>query len=351
MDRGCPIIFLAAIAFPLHAGVLDDSGASSSNKPSASASATATPSQPASAPSATPLAKVANLPVASTQTKPLVPVRSPGESSDPYLSLAEALAQSSGVEGKISVSIGNFLDGDSSQLSPYSSELKEELAIALPKTGKFEIITRERLADLQNEGKFQTKDIVESTTGPEKVQIKAVNGIIRGRVSSKPPNTIVYAEIAYLDGGEIREVKAVIPSLEAVVAKDSKTVEAQQSQPGASSTPRGARRLKQLQATKDTVSATQTNAVTQDPPKSQGSGRHPLINQVNKSVQQLESRLKNALANGTIKPRKATEIRQAIDKIRQEEGRCILQNDGFLTKKEFTQLQSEAAQLFQQLQK
>ena len=135
-------------------------------------------------------------------------------SSDPYVSLAQALAQASGGNGKINVGIGNFVYEDTDLLSPYSAMLKDELGIALPKAGKFEVITRERLADLQNEGKFQAKDIVEPGTEVKKVQIEGVQGMIRGRFYYKPPNLTIYAEIAYLDGGEVRKVKVVVPSSE-----------------------------------------------------------------------------------------------------------------------------------------
>jgi len=92
--------------------------------------------------------------------------------------------------------------------------LKDELGIALPKAGKFEVITRERIADLQNEGKFQAKDIVEPGTEVKKVQIEGVQGMIRGRFYYQPPNLTIYAEIAYLDGGEVRKVKVVVPANE-----------------------------------------------------------------------------------------------------------------------------------------
>jgi len=138
-------------------------------------------------------------------------------SSDPYVSLAQALAQATGTSssnGKINVGIGNFVYEDTDLLSPYSAMLKDELGIALPKAGKFEVITRERLADLQNEGKFQAKDIVEPGTEVKKVQIEGVQGMIRGRFYYQPPNLTIYAEIAYLDGGEVRKVKVVVPASE-----------------------------------------------------------------------------------------------------------------------------------------
>ncbi len=164
----------------------------------------------------------------SLQSKPLQSGDSSG--GDPYVSLAKALAQATGADGKLPVGVGNFLYEDTDLLSPYSSMLKDELSMALPKAGKFEVITRERIADLQNEGKFQGKDIVEPGTEVKKVQVEGVQGIIRGRFYYKPPNLTIYAEIAYLDGGEVRKVKTVIPASE-VAARIWPTDTAKQGQP------------------------------------------------------------------------------------------------------------------------
>ena len=151
-------------------------------------------------------------------------------SSDPYVSLAQALAQASGGDAKVNVGVGNFLYEDTDLLSPYSAMLKDELGIALPKAGKFEVITRERLADLQNEGKFQAKDIVEPGTEAKKMQIEGVQGMIRGRFYYQPPNLTIYAEIAYLDGGGVRKVKVVVPANE-VAARIWPSDAQKQSQP------------------------------------------------------------------------------------------------------------------------
>ena len=158
------------------------------------------------------------------------PPRSSGSSVDPYLSLAEALANAAGGTGKVNVGVGNFLYEDTDLLSPYSAMLKDELSMGLSKEGKFTVITRERMADLQNEGKFQGKDIVEPGTEAKKVQIEGVQGIIRGRFYYQAPNLTIYAEIAYLDGGEVHKVKVVIPSSE-VAARIWPTDTGKQSRP------------------------------------------------------------------------------------------------------------------------
>jgi len=248
-------IFLGAIA--LQAGVLDDdSGPAkpSAPAPAASSSSAALPtvqqpnsptasappaSQPPSAPSekaipstaspqnlspnthtpakhapTTDLDSIPTVTQKSNSPKAQQPSASSSGSSDPYLSLAEALANAAGGNGKVNVGVGNFLYEDTDLLSPYSAMLKDELSMGLSKEGKFTVITRERMADLQNEGKFQGKDIVEPGTEAKKVQIEGVQGIIRGRFYYQPPNLTIYAEIAYLDGGEVHKVKVVIPSSE-----------------------------------------------------------------------------------------------------------------------------------------
>lgn len=269
--RLLPILFIAVLALPLQASVLDeDSGPAKSAAPASSQPAPpAAPSQ--SAPMAPPnsLQPSVSQPIsASAPSEKAVPSAAPPQnlspnshtpakhapatdlasvqeakrgmtakeasptnqqpdnttaqqpratssgSSDPYLSLAEALAQASDGNGKINVGIGNFVFEDTDLLSPYSAMLKDELGIALPKAGKFEVITRERLADLQNEGKFQAKDIVEPGTEIKKVQIEGVQGMIRGRFYYQEPNLTIYAEIAYLDGGEVRKVKVIVPANE-----------------------------------------------------------------------------------------------------------------------------------------
>ncbi|NDC43425.1 MAG: hypothetical protein EBZ77_18070, partial [Chitinophagia bacterium] len=82
----------------------------------------------------------------------------------------------------------------------------------------------------QNEGKFQAKDIIEPGTEAKKVKIEGVQGMIRGRFYYKPPNLTIYAEIAYLDGGETRKVKVVVPSSE-VAARIWPSDATKQSQP------------------------------------------------------------------------------------------------------------------------
>ena len=130
---------------------------------------------------------------------------------DPFQKLAADLAADSPSE-KVNVGVGNFAYENTDLLSPFSSMLRDELEIALGKTGKFKVVTRDRLADLQMEGKFQGKEILEPGTGVDKVSIEGVKGIIRGRFFATGDEGTIYAELAWLEGGEIKKARIAIPS-------------------------------------------------------------------------------------------------------------------------------------------
>jgi hypothetical protein len=136
---------------------------------------------------------------------------------DPFAKLATELAKSAPAE-EVNIGVGNFAYENTDLLSPFSSMLRDELEIALGETGKFKVVTRDRLADLQMEGKFQGKGVLEPGTGVEKVSIEGVKGIVRGRFYATGDEVTVFAELAWLEGGEIKKARLAIPS-EQVKAK------------------------------------------------------------------------------------------------------------------------------------
>ena len=136
---------------------------------------------------------------------------------DPFTPLASELAKEV-AEEKVNIGVGNFAYENTDLLSPFSSLLRDELEIALANTGKFHVITRDRLADLQMEGKFQGKAVLEPNTGVDRVSIEGVKGIVRGRFYAEGDQITIYAELAWLEGGGIRKSKVEIPS-SAVKAK------------------------------------------------------------------------------------------------------------------------------------
>ena len=130
---------------------------------------------------------------------------------DPFAKLAKELAEEAPGE-EVNIGVGNFAYENTDLLSPFSSMLRDELEIALGETGKFKIVTRDRLADLQMEGKFQGKGVLEPGTGVDKVSIEGVKGIVRGRFYATGDEVTVFAELAWLEGGEIKKARLAIPS-------------------------------------------------------------------------------------------------------------------------------------------
>jgi len=131
--------------------------------------------------------------------------------SDPYLALAQELAAS--VEkGTVDVSVVNFVYEDTNLMSPFSSLLRDELERVLPLTGKFEVITRSRLADLQYEDKFQAQQASDPDAGTKGLKIKGVKALVRGRFYYKYPDVTVCAELAWMEGGQVQKAKVVVPA-------------------------------------------------------------------------------------------------------------------------------------------
>ena len=130
---------------------------------------------------------------------------------DPFKKLANNLAAESPA-GPVNIAVGSFNYENTDLQSPFSSMLRDELEIALGESGKFKVVTRDRLADLQMEGKFQGKGILEPGTGVEKVTIEGVKGIIRGRFYASGDEVTVYAELAWLEGGEVKKARIAIPA-------------------------------------------------------------------------------------------------------------------------------------------
>ena len=130
---------------------------------------------------------------------------------DPFQDLANKLGKESTGE-KVNIAVGSFNYEGTDLQSPFSSMLRDELEIALGESGKFKVVTRDRLADLQMEGKFQGKGILEPGTGVEKVTIEGVKGIIRGRFYASGDEVTVYAELAWLEGGEVKKARLAIPT-------------------------------------------------------------------------------------------------------------------------------------------
>ena len=133
------------------------------------------------------------------------------KAEDAFEQLAINLTENLPAEA-VNIGVGNFAYENTMLLSPFSSLLRDELELALNDTGKLKVVTRDRLADLQIEGKFQGKDILEPGTGVEKVSIKGIKGIVRGRFYVAGDKVTVFAELAWLEGGDIKKARMEMPT-------------------------------------------------------------------------------------------------------------------------------------------
>jgi hypothetical protein len=133
--------------------------------------------------------------------------------ADPYAELAAQLAR--GLEGeRIPVSVGSFRYENTELLSPFSALLQRELERALDGSGRFRVITRSHIADLEREGKFQAQ-MLEPGAKLVPVRIEGVKAIVRGTYHYAWPSVTVIAELAWPESGEIRPAKVDIPVTEA----------------------------------------------------------------------------------------------------------------------------------------
>ena len=144
-----------------------------------------------------------------------------------YQALANDLAQYMADPSSIPITVGNFLYEDTELMSPFSSELRQEMERALADTGKFKIVTRDRLDDLQTElmlqGAFPSspggKPFTGATPNPApKSAASAVQAIVRGRFYYKAPDLTVYAELVSLADSTVHKSKIVL-SAQSISAK------------------------------------------------------------------------------------------------------------------------------------
>jgi len=110
----------------------------------------------------------------------------------------------------IHVGIGNFVYADSKLMSSFSAMLRDELATALAKNARFNVISRERLSDLLKEQRFQSSDLLDPSSKVININVKGIEGIVRGRFYYRYPQITVFVELVWLNGGEIKSTKMLL---------------------------------------------------------------------------------------------------------------------------------------------
>jgi len=76
---------------------------------------------------------------------------------------------------------------------------------------------------------------------------------------------------------------------------------------------------------------------------------HPGVNEVNQRAQNLDQRVNQGVANGSINSQQAANIDQKIQSIQQQEAKDMAGNNGHLTRAEDRQLNHEENQLGRQI--
>lgn len=116
-----------------------------------------------------------------------------------------------GLQGQTNIGVGEFFDGSSEKVSPFSALLKAEFEKELSTESRIKVITRERLGELELEGRFQSdKSLVQGNT--TKVQVQGIEVLVRGRLFRSGDKVAVHAEWVRLSGGEIVRASVELPA-------------------------------------------------------------------------------------------------------------------------------------------
>ena len=127
-----------------------------------------------------------------------------------YDYLARTLADDVDGETPVRIGMGDFVYAQTRQQSPFSTLLRMELENALAKTDVFEIITYDRLDELEELAEFQQLSIVDMGGISPDLKIAGVDGIVRGRYFYKYPYVTVFAELVWLDTGRVSKARVEI---------------------------------------------------------------------------------------------------------------------------------------------
>ena len=116
-----------------------------------------------------------------------------------------------GIQGQTNIGVGEFFDGSTDKASQFSALLKAEFEKALSAESHVKVITRERLGELELEGRFQSdKSFVQGNT--TKIQVKGIDILVRGRLFRTGEKVAVHAELVHLSGGEIVRASVELPA-------------------------------------------------------------------------------------------------------------------------------------------
>ncbi len=117
-----------------------------------------------------------------------------------FARLAEELEIQAGLTQRVRIGVGQFINAHNNGLTAFSNLLRDGIETALSSRRKsFEVISRNQLRDLQNELEFQKQKA--------EFSVKAIDGLVRGSYFTTREKILIFAEIAWLDGGRITKAQ------------------------------------------------------------------------------------------------------------------------------------------------
>ena len=108
------------------------------------------------------------------------------------------------------IGLGVFHYSDKSIAGNFSSYLENKLGLVLNRTGRFELVDREKLDVILEETRFGLSGLVDENTRVEPGRLKGLQGILSGRYYDSGESVRLYLELLDLETGTIISSKEVI---------------------------------------------------------------------------------------------------------------------------------------------
>lgn len=131
--------------------------------------------------------------------------------ADPFADLVNSLVsrlpeRDKPIDIAVTKITGKVPDDNTALEARLASLIREELEIALSKNPKVQAITRSDIEQLEQEAEFQTAEYVEQSN--DKLTVQGVECMVRGRFNSDGNTVTLYAEIVWMNGGNVIKDKA-----------------------------------------------------------------------------------------------------------------------------------------------
>ena len=113
---------------------------------------------------------------------------------------------------KFDIAVGSFNYENTDLQSSFSALLSQEMEVGLAQTGKVNVISRKKLADMQGNGSLKSHKILEPDASIQNENLTGVKAILRGRFYPSADGVKLDAELAWLEGGKTQKTRLDIPA-------------------------------------------------------------------------------------------------------------------------------------------